>query len=281
MTTRLAKILIASTVLAILPADDLRGKVELTPVRRAASTGASSTAVNTDSTGATTILNGQISFGAQWSTVNTVVDGAGGDVIVQSQGAGNALDVTTFNDTHVTSTQDSESTNIGSTINANISNVYGSVGITGQAFCNSTNISTDPAITEVHSDQVCHAQDPGSEVNANVGNVQRRRLDRIERLQATPPTPKTPTLCRAPATLHAERTPPTCSRRPTPSVHNVGGSVAVTSGAIGNNSADRPLLDRTTRPSTQLIQVPRRRLRGQTEASGKESEQLSLSVRLF
>jgi len=50
-------------------------------------------------------------------------------VIVQSQGAGNVLDVVTFNNTHVDSTQEVGSTNIGSTINADVSDVYGGVSI--------------------------------------------------------------------------------------------------------------------------------------------------------
>jgi hypothetical protein len=220
---RLAKILIASTVLAILPATAFAG----------ANNGGLQHQQPTPQANATTILNGQISFGAQWSTVTTTVDGAGGDVIVQSQGAGNALDVTTFNDTHVTSTQDSESTNIGSTINANVSNVYGSVGITGQAFCNSTNISTDPAITEVHSDQVCHAQDPGSEVNANVDGVS-GDVSIASSAYGNTYAEDTNALS-APATLHQANTSNVFGTT-NATVHNVGGSVAVTATAIGNNS---------------------------------------------
>ena len=88
-------------------------------------------AASDPSSHSTNVLNGQITFGAQWSTVNTTVNGAGGDVIVQSQGAGNVLDLTTFNNTNVDSTQEADSTNIGSTVNANVSNVYGGVSISG------------------------------------------------------------------------------------------------------------------------------------------------------
>jgi hypothetical protein len=154
-------------------------------------------------------------------------------VIVQSQGAGNVLDVTTFNDTHVDSTQEVGSTNIGSTVNAGVSNVYGGVSISGQAFCNSTDISTDPAITEVHSNQICNAQDPGSEVNAHVANVSG---DVSIASSAFGNTYTEDTNARsAPATIHQVNTSQVFGTT-NATVHNVGGSVQVTGSAIGNNA---------------------------------------------
>ena len=117
------------------------------------------------------ILNGQVTFGAQWSTVTTTATNVGGDVVIQGQGAGNMFEAVTFDDTHVTSSQDDESTNIGSTITANVNGVGGSVSISGTAVCNSTDVSTDPNVTAVDSKQYCGAQDPGSEINGKINNV--------------------------------------------------------------------------------------------------------------
>ncbi len=90
--TRLAKILIATTVLAILPATAFAGQND--------QTGSSATATGS------TILNGQVTFGAQWSTVTTTAKNVGGDVVIQGQGAGNMFEAVTFDDTHVKSSQD-------------------------------------------------------------------------------------------------------------------------------------------------------------------------------
>src|SRR6202000_1032772 len=111
-----ATILIASTVLLTLPAAAFAG----------ANNGAGPDGSYKSPQGST-ILNGQVTFGAQWSTVTTKADNVGGDAVIQSQGAGNMLEAVTFDDTHVTSTQDAESTNIGSTVTAGVSNVGGSV----------------------------------------------------------------------------------------------------------------------------------------------------------
>ncbi len=189
--------------------------------------------VGTATSGETNILNGQISLGVQWSTVNTVVSGAGGDVVIQGTGAGNAVDITTFNDTHVTSTQDANSAAIGSSVNADVSDVWGSVSISGQTFCNSTSVSTDPAVTEVHSDQTCRADDPASEVNANVNNV---AGDVSIASSAFGNTYLEDTnAMNAPATIHQNNISNVFSTVNS-TVHNVGGSVAVTGSAIGNNA---------------------------------------------
>ncbi len=174
-----------------------------------------------------------MTFGAQWSTLNTTVNGVNGDVIVQGQAAGNVLDAVTFDDTHVNSTQDAESTNIGSEVTANVANVGGSVGITSTALCNSTDISTDPAVTAVKSNQYCGAQDPGSTVTANVNNVYgdvsiagsaygNTFMEDTNALSA-------PTQIRQTNTSNVFSTT-------TANVANVGGSVAVTSSAVGNHA---------------------------------------------
>jgi hypothetical protein len=224
MTTRLAKILIASTVLAILPAtaafagaNNGQGPQQQRPTAQAGST----------------ILNGQLTFGAQWSTVTTKVDSVSGDVNVQGQAAGNVLEAVTFDDTHVTSSQDSESTNIGSDVSATVSNVGGGVSISGQAFCNSTDVSTDPAVTAVNSSQTCNAQDPGSTVTATVHDI---GGDASIASNAYGNTYTEDTnAASAPTAIRQTNTSSVFSAT-TARVSSVGGSVAVTSSAVGNSS---------------------------------------------
>ncbi|MBL6853734.1 MAG: hypothetical protein ISS15_21445 [Alphaproteobacteria bacterium] len=218
MLTRLATILIASTTLLI-------------PTLACA--GASNDGSHRDGGNSTNVLNGQITFGAQWSTVNTTAHNVGGDVVVQSQGAGNVLSLTTFNNTNVDSTQEADSTNIGSTVNAGVSNVYGSVSIQGTAVCNSTDVSTDPAYTVVKSNQICNAQDPGSEVNAHVANVG-GDVSIASSAFGNNYTEDTNALS-APTTLHQVNTSQVFGTA-NATIRNVGGSVQVTGSAIGNNA---------------------------------------------
>jgi hypothetical protein len=195
-------------------------------------TGSSVTSTGTGASGST-ILNGQVSFGAQWSTVTTTAKNVGGDVVIQSQGAGNVLEAVTFDDTHVKSSQDDESTNIGSTVTANVNGVGGSVSISGLAVCNSTDVSTDPNVTAVDSKQYCGAQDPGSEVTANVSNVAGDVAINSTAFGNTY-TEDTNALS-APTNLSQVNTSNVFGTA-TASFHNVAGTVNVTSSAVGNNA---------------------------------------------
>ncbi len=174
-----------------------------------------------------------MTFGAQWSTVNTTAKNVAGDVVIQSQGAGNLLEVVTFDDTHVVSSQDGESTNIGSTVNANVNGVGGGVSITGLAVCNSTDISTDPNVTAVDSKQYCGAKDPGSEVTANIGNV---AGDAAVASTAYGNTYTEDTNAVNAPTHVMQTNTSNVFATSNVSVHNVGGSVGVTSSAVGNNA---------------------------------------------
>lgn len=125
---------------------------------------------STDTTGSN-ILNGQVNFNASVSTLNTSAYSMGGDVVGQSVAGGNAVDITTMNDTHVTNNQYNKSTTIDSTINAGVGNIGGSVGFSSQAVCNSAGVSTDPTVTAVNSNQECRSIDPSSTINANIAHV--------------------------------------------------------------------------------------------------------------
>jgi len=118
------------------------------------------------------ILNNQINLQTNWSSLTGSVDTVGGDVVVQGNAGGNLVDVTTMNDTRVTNNQTvGSNATIGSNVAVDVNNVAGSVGITNQAICNGANVSTDPILTAVKSNQACHATDPYSEINTNISNI--------------------------------------------------------------------------------------------------------------
>ena len=156
-----------------------------------------------------------------------------GDVVVQGSAGGNSVEIVTFDDTHVTNNQDDESTNIGSEVNAEVSNVGGGVSISGQAFCNSTDVSTDPNVTAVNSTQTCHAQDPGSSVNATVHDVG-GDVSIASSALGNNFTEDTNALS-SPTMLHQTNTSNVFSTA-NATVNAVGGSVGVTSSAIGNSA---------------------------------------------
>lgn len=152
--TRLSQILIASTALAILPL---------------------SLACAGGSTDESNIVNGQVTFSNSISHVNVDVGNVWGDVSGQSVAGGNSLDVTTMNDTTVTSEQYTQSGAIAADLNGNARAIGGDVDFSAQAFCNSASVSTDPSTVSVYSAQECHASDPSAALNATVqdagGNV--------------------------------------------------------------------------------------------------------------
>ena len=117
------------------------------------------------------ILNGQIDLHVANSTLDTSVNGAVGNVTGVSASGGNALDVTTMNNTNVDNNQYVTSVDISSNISANVQNVGGQVGLQSQAVCNSASISMDPTSTNVASKQECDAIDPSSSVTANISNI--------------------------------------------------------------------------------------------------------------
>ena len=107
-----------------------------------------------------------------WSNLNVVVDTVGQDVVGHGAAAGNLLDVTTMNNTHVSTNQNvGFNSPIGSNINMNVNKVWGDVGIQNQVICNGVSVSSDPVFTSVNSNQECHSADPYSQINTNISNV--------------------------------------------------------------------------------------------------------------
>src|ERR1700744_1374983 len=83
-----------------------------------------------DGSGGSNVMNGQVNLQTQWSNINTTVDSVGGDAALQGAAAGNMVDIMTMNNTVVNNSQYvGPNAAIGSDINATMSNVWGSVGI--------------------------------------------------------------------------------------------------------------------------------------------------------
>ena len=183
--------------------------------------------------GGSRILNGQVNFNATVSTLNTQTYSVNGDVAGQSVAGGNAVDITTMNDTHVVSTQYNKSMTIDSTINAGVGNVGGSVGYSSQAVCNSAGVSTDPNVTAIKSTQECHSVDPSSQINANIASIGGdvglashavgNSFEADSNANNMPVQTKQINTSFVHSTINA-------------SVSKVGGSVSSSSAAIGNNA---------------------------------------------
>lgn len=179
------------------------------------------------------VLNGQVDLHTSISTLQTTIDRTGSSVGVQSVAAGNALDVTTMNDTHVTNNQYVSSVDISSDLGARVTNVGGDAAIQSQAVCNSASISTDPNVTAIKSTQQCDAVDPASRAYVDASNIggsfslansaiaNTFEADSNARNMPVDNTQINHSNVNAATTAH---------------VSNVAGTVSVTSAAIGNNA---------------------------------------------
>ena len=154
--------------------------------------------------------------------------------MVQGAAAGNMIDITTMNNTRVQNSQIvGAGAAIDSNINTNVSNVWGSVGVSSQAICNGASVSTDPTLTAVNSNQKCNASDPASAINANISNIAGNAVVQSMALgnsfEADSNAPNMPIVTKqinnsmGASTVHAN-------------VSNVGGSTSLTSSAIGNTA---------------------------------------------
>ena len=118
------------------------------------------------------IDNQQITLQTQWSNLGGSIDTIAGDAAVRGTSAGNLMDITTMNNTIVNSSQIvGPNAAIGSNINMDVANVWGSVGIQNQVMCNGIQVSTDPTLASTRSYQECGASDPASQINSNISNI--------------------------------------------------------------------------------------------------------------
>jgi len=180
------------------------------------------------------ILNNQINLDNNWSNLHASVGTVGGDVAVQGAAGGNLIDITTMNDTKVFNNQNvGPNASIGSNITLGANNVWGSVGVQNQVICNGASVSTDPVLTSVHSNQECHAADPYSQINTNIfnvaGNVVVQGSALANSFEADSNAPNMPIMTRQINTSGSVS-------NVTAGVLNTGGSIGISSSAIGNTA---------------------------------------------
>jgi len=180
------------------------------------------------------ILNNQINLQNNWSTIKGSVDTVGGDVVAQGSAGGNLIDITTMNNTRVFNSQIvGPNANIGSNINLDTNNVWGSVGIQNQVLCNGASVSTDPILTAVKSNQECHATDPYSSIKTNISNLAGNAVIQGSALgnsfEADSNAPNMPIFSRQ---LNNSGVVSNVNAN----IFNAGGSVGLSSSAIGNTS---------------------------------------------
>lgn len=120
--------------------------------------------------GTAEIINGQINFGDVWSTIDTTIDTAGGDVTAVTQAVGNTVNIYTMANTFVENDQ-VQNGDVGAAVDLVATDVWGDVLIGATALCNGAMVSTDPDVTAVTSNQECGARDPSAWVDADISNV--------------------------------------------------------------------------------------------------------------
>jgi hypothetical protein len=180
------------------------------------------------------VRNDQANMQTNWSTLNGDVDTVGGDVVLQGTAAGNMVDITTMDNTRVSSSQYvGPDATIGSTVNLNANNVWGNVGIQNTAICNGAVVSTDPVLTAVKNSQTCRSEDPYSTVNANVSNIAGNAVFQGSAIgntfQADSNAPNFPV-------FNSQYNNSATISNMSVNAFNVGGSVGMSSSAIGNQA---------------------------------------------
>lgn len=180
------------------------------------------------------IVNSQQTNQTQWSNMTGQVDTVGGDAVAMGAAAGNLIDITTMNNTAVSNSQIvGSSATIGSNMNVDFNNVWGSVGIQNQVLCNGASVSTDPTYSATTSNQECHATDPASLINTNITNIGGDAAIQSSALgnsfEADSNAPNMPIRTNQ---LNASTVASTVNAN----IYNVNGTASLSSSAIGNTA---------------------------------------------
>ena len=178
------------------------------------------------------INNSQSTLQTQWSNLTGSVDTVAGDTAIQGVAAGNLMDITTMNNTAVKNSQVvGPNAAIGSDVNMDVANVWGSVGISNQAVCNGVSVSTDPTYASTRSYQECNASDPASSITTNISNIAGNAAIQGSSLgnsfEADSNAPNMPV-------WNKQINNSTVASTVNANVYNVAGSTSVSSSAIGN-----------------------------------------------
>lgn len=124
------------------------------------------------STDESDIINGQVNLNSVWTNTNIEVDNVNGDVNGSAAAVANAFQAVTFNNTIVDNKQYASGEAVGADLNAQATNVNGSVNMSNTVACNTADVSTDPAYTVVHSQQECAVGDPSQATNVFAAQIQ-------------------------------------------------------------------------------------------------------------
>jgi len=142
------------------------------------------------------------------------------------------MDITTMNNTAVKNSQIvGAGAAIGSNINMDVTNVWGSVGIQNQVMCNGVSVSTDPTYASTKNYQECNASDPASQINSNISSIAGNAAIQGSALgnsfEADSNAPNMPVWNKQINNSIGASTVNT-------NIYNVAGSTSVSSSAIGN-----------------------------------------------
>ncbi|MEY4966532.1 MAG: hypothetical protein RL274_2115 [Pseudomonadota bacterium] len=180
------------------------------------------------------VVNDQVNLQTNWSNLSGVVDTVGGDVVAQGAAAGNIMDVITMDNTRVFNNQIvSSQATIGSNVSLDANNVWGSVGVNNTSLCNGASVSTDPVLTSVNSYQECGAKDPYTGTSAFVTNIAGNAVFQNSAIsnsfEADSNAPNFPV-------FNKQINNSSAISNMAVNAFNVGGTVGLSSSAIGNTS---------------------------------------------
>jgi hypothetical protein len=120
---------------------------------------------------------------------------------------------------------------IDSNVNVNMSNIWGSAGVSSQAVCNGASVSTDPTLTSVNSYQRCDSSDPSTSIKANIGGV---GGDAVVQSLAVANSFEADTNARNMPIVSKQINNSLTTSTVHANVSDIGGATAITSSAIGN-----------------------------------------------
>lgn len=179
------------------------------------------------------IYNNQVNLGTVWNNTNVNADDVNGDVNVGAAATANAFQAVTFNNTVVDNNQYASGAAVGSDLNALVTNVNGSVNLSNTVACNTADVSTDPAYTVVHSTQQCAVGDPSQATNVTVAQVE-NDVNIAGSVAANVYTEDTNAKYNYVNTNQLNQS--NVNSTTNVQAYNIGGSVNVSSSAVGNTA---------------------------------------------
>jgi|HubBroStandDraft_5_1064220.scaffolds.fasta_scaffold92353_2 hypothetical protein len=179
------------------------------------------------------IINKQINLDTVWNNTNVTVDNVNGDVNGQASATANAFQAVTMNNTIVNNNQYASGAAVGSDLNAQVTNINGSINMSNQVSCNNADVSTDPAYTVVNSKQQCAVGDPSQATNVFAAQVQ-NDVNVAGSVAANVYTEDTNAKYNFVNTNQLNQS--AVNSTTNVNAYNVGGSVNVSSSAVGNTA---------------------------------------------